>query len=194
MTSGRHGETKFARNGHALAIWGVAAICGLVVGCTAQGGTWRAPALSFRGTPASLASAAQGRRAAIADLNAAERPPETEVALAGHATEVNPRVGVDHADETNFEEKVLAAQVPVLVDFYAEWCGPCQKLAPTLEQVARETPGVRIVKVNIDRNPELAGLYEIESVPSLLVFQEGRIVARREGAADKDTVKKLLRR
>jgi len=101
---------------------------------------------------------------------------------------------VEHADARSFDRKVLKSQVPVLVDFYADWCGPCKMLAPALEQLARETSDARIVKVNVDHSPELAMRYGVSSIPSLAVFKDGQVVAEHVGLASKGQLKELLRR
>ena len=93
---------------------------------------------------------------------------------------------------TNFYERVLRSDAPVLVDFYATWCGPCKRLAPTLEEVAAESPGIRVVKVNVDESPELAERYDIHSMPSLMVFKDGQVVARQNGVVSKARLKALL--
>lgn len=99
---------------------------------------------------------------------------------------------VGHADQTNFDQLVLDSTVPVLVDFYAEWCGPCQLLAPILEELARETSHARIVKVDIDRNPDLAARYGVSSIPSLKVFRDGQVVAQHVGMAKKGYLETML--
>ena len=99
---------------------------------------------------------------------------------------------VVHASEATFRQQVLQSEVPVLVDFYARWCGPCKSLAPTLDQLAAETPQAKVVKVDIDDNPELAERYGVQSVPSLMVFHRGRIVARQTGAVSKTRLRALL--
>ena len=97
-----------------------------------------------------------------------------------------------HADLESFEQIVLESEVPVLVDFYADWCRPCQILAPTLDELAREMPDARIVKVDVDKNPELAGHFGVSSIPALIVFKDGNLVAKRLGVLDKASLKQLL--
>lgn len=99
---------------------------------------------------------------------------------------------IEHIQVADFEEKVLRSKVPVLVDFYAEWCPPCRALAPVLEQFAAETPGAKIVKVNVDENPALAAQFQIESIPSLLVFRDSRLAGRHVGLANKALLAQLL--
>lgn len=102
--------------------------------------------------------------------------------------------GVVHATEETFSEYVLESDRPVLVDFYAPWCGPCRKLAPTLDTLAQERPEARIVKVDIDQNKRLARQYGIRSVPSLLVFRDGKVVDRHVGFADRSMLDTMLMR
>jgi thioredoxin 1 len=99
---------------------------------------------------------------------------------------------VYHADETNFDELVLKSDVPVLVDFYADWCGPCRMIAPVLEELAQETSDAKIVKVNVDHAPELATRYGISSIPSLKVFGDGKVVDEHLGLANKAQLKAML--
>jgi thioredoxin 1 len=98
------------------------------------------------------------------------------------------------ANLESFEQIVLDSEVPVLVDFYADWCRPCQLLAPTLEELAREMPDAKIVKVNVDESPELAGHFGISSIPTLMVFKDGKLEASRRGLVDKASLEQLLRR
>ena len=88
---------------------------------------------------------------------------------------------VFHADESTFEQEVIRSDVPVLVDFYADWCGPCKMIAPVLEEVAREIPAAKVVKVDVDANPELASRYGISSIPTLMLFRDGVLLFNRPG-------------
>ena len=84
---------------------------------------------------------------------------------------------IRHVSTADFVTEVVDSSVPVLVDFYADWCGPCRMLAPALEGLAREYAGrVKIVKVNVDEEPGLAGHFRIQSIPTLLAFRDGRLV------------------
>jgi thioredoxin 1 len=87
--------------------------------------------------------------------------------------------------EATFDEEVLGAEQPVLVDFWAEWCGPCKMIAPILEEIAQEHPGLRIAKLNVDDNPDIARRYSVMSIPTLIVFRDGTEVARIVGAKGK---------
>ena len=101
---------------------------------------------------------------------------------------------VQHANEANFRDIVLKSDVPVLVDFYADWCGPCQRLAPVLEELAAEIPDARIVKVNVDHSPGLAAEYRVDSIPSLKVFKNGTVTDQLVGLASKSQLRSLLDR
>ncbi len=86
-----------------------------------------------------------------------------------------------YADQSSFEHWVLRSQEPVLVDFYADWCGPCQRLSPILDRVAEQLTTGRIVKVNVDDSPGLAAQYRVQSIPTMVLFEGGKEVQRLRG-------------
>lgn len=89
-------------------------------------------------------------------------------------------------DKTSFQNDVLQSNEPVVVDFWAEWCGPCKMIAPSLEEISAEMDGkVKIAKVNIDENPELAAQYGVRSIPTLMLFKGGEVADMKVGAAPK---------
>ena len=95
-------------------------------------------------------------------------------------------MSVGKVSDADFEAEVLKSAEPVVVDFWAEWCGPCRMIAPALEEIANSLgPKVKIVKLNVDENPNTAAKYGIMSIPTLMLFKNGEIASRQVGAAPK---------
>jgi thioredoxin 1 len=98
-----------------------------------------------------------------------------------------------HLTDDTFDERIQSATGPVLVDFWATWCGPCKMIAPTLEQLAGEYAGkATIAKVNVDESGDVSNRFGIRSIPTLLVFKDGRIVDQLVGAAPREQIRKLI--
>ncbi|HHW45701.1 MAG TPA: thioredoxin [Clostridiales bacterium] len=93
----------------------------------------------------------------------------------------------------NFEEEVIKSDIPVLVDFWAAWCGPCRMIAPTIEELADELDGVvKVGKVDVDAQPELAYQFNVMSIPTLIVFKNGKVANQNVGLISKADIKKML--
>ena len=93
----------------------------------------------------------------------------------------------------NFEEEVLNAKKPVLVDFWATWCGPCQTMGPVVDELAQELTDVKVGKVNVDEQTALAREYKVMSIPTFLVFKDGKVAERTLGVQEKSELEQLIR-
>ena len=92
----------------------------------------------------------------------------------------------------NFHQEVILSDRPVLVDFWASWCGPCRMMPPVVEEIAAERPDIKVGKINVDEQPELAGQYRVMSIPTLLVMKGGKVVNQMVGARPKAQVLAML--
>lgn len=96
-------------------------------------------------------------------------------------------------NKENFQREVLQSDQPVLLDFFASWCGPCRMLGPTVEELAQENPHIKVGKVNVDDEQELASQFAVMTIPSLLVFKDGKVVNRAVGVKTKPELLELLK-
>ncbi len=101
-------------------------------------------------------------------------------------------MSVMNISKANFTEEVIHSTRPVLLDFWAPWCGPCRMVGPVVEEIAAERPDIKVGKVNIDEQPELAGRFGIMSIPTLMVMKDGRVVNQALGARPKSQILALL--
>jgi thioredoxin 1 len=102
-------------------------------------------------------------------------------------------MSVHHFTDANFQKEVLESSVPVLVDFWAQWCGPCKMIAPVLEDLAKEFHGrIKIGKVDVDTNPKTATSYGVMSIPTLIFFKNGKIMQQAVGAVTRNDLKRKI--
>lgn len=101
-------------------------------------------------------------------------------------------MSVIHINKENFESEVLGSEKPVLLDFWATWCGPCRALGPVLDEIAEENSNIKVVKADVDENRELARKFRVMSVPTLLVIKNGETVARSLGVQSKEKILSML--
>ncbi len=95
-------------------------------------------------------------------------------------------MGIEKVSDQSFDTDVIGASVPVLVDYWAEWCGPCKQIAPALEEIASEMDGrVTVAKLNIDENPQTPQKYGVRGIPTLMLFKDGQVAATKVGALPK---------
>lgn len=101
-------------------------------------------------------------------------------------------MSVLHITKETFETEVLKSDKPVLLDFYAVWCGPCKMIAPILEEIAEEREDIKVCKVNVDEEPELASQYQVVSIPTLFVIKDGQVTGQSLGARPKSQILEML--
>ena len=101
-------------------------------------------------------------------------------------------MSIMNIDKANFTQEVVNSDVPVLLDFWAPWCGPCRRVGPILDEIAQERTDIKVGKVNVDEQPDLAGQFGVMSIPTMVVLQNGRVVHQVMGARPKEQILSLL--
>ena len=98
-----------------------------------------------------------------------------------------------HINKMNFDQEVVASDKPVLLDFWAPWCGPCRMVLPVIEEIAKERSDIKVCKINVDEEPELAREFGVMSIPTLVVMKDGKEVRRAVGVQTKEQILKLVK-
>ena len=101
-------------------------------------------------------------------------------------------MSVLHITKDTFEREVLGADKPVLVDFWAPWCGPCRMVSPIIDEIAEEREDIKVCKINVDEEPELANRFQVMSIPTLMVFKDGQLVKQSQGARPKPQILDMI--
>ena len=98
-------------------------------------------------------------------------------------------MSTNSTNDSTFDQDIKSSSIPVVVDFWAEWCGPCKQIGPILEEISEEKKGtIRILKLNIDENPETPQKYSVRGIPTLMIFKEGKLIDRKIGSLPKSTL------
>lgn len=101
-------------------------------------------------------------------------------------------MSVLHITKDTFEREVLGADKPVLVDFWAPWCGPCRMVSPIIDEIAEEREDIKVCKINVDEEPDLANRFQVMSIPTLMVFKDGQLVKQSQGARPKPQILDMI--
>ena len=101
-------------------------------------------------------------------------------------------MSVKHIGAAEFEAEVMNSELPVILDFYADWCGPCRMIAPIVHEIAEQRTDIKVCKVNVDNNPQLCNQFGIDSIPTLLLFKNGEVAAKSVGYSNKAVLESFI--